>query len=241
MAYDHTGAGRLVPTVNGIRTITVDLDDTLWEIYPVIRRAEHRLRDWLAQHYPRITEKFALEDVAEVRARVLAMHADMAHDLTFVRRTLLMEMATAAGYTNFLVDDAFGVFEEARNDVELFPEVRPALRALGERYTLIAVTNGNADLRKIGIDDLFDDHVNAVTAGAAKPDRPIFDAAVQAGGASAAETLHVGDHPLYDVHGAREAGLRTVWVNRNDDAWPGEFVAPDIEVRDVGELHERLP
>jgi 2-haloalkanoic acid dehalogenase type II len=240
MTVDHTGAGRLVPNVKEIRTITVDLDDTLWEIYPVIRRAEQRLRDWLEQHYPRMTEMFALEDIAEVRARVLEMHADMSHDLTFVRRTLLMEMATAAGYSNFLVDDAFAVFEEARNDVEVFPEVRPALRALRERYTLIAVTNGNANLHKIGIADLFDDHVNAAAVGAAKPDRPIFDAAVRAGGASAAETLHVGDHPLYDVHGAREAGLRTVWVNRNDASWPDEFAAPDIEVRHVGELHGHL-
>jgi putative hydrolase of the HAD superfamily len=240
MNVDHTDAGRLVPNVKEIRTITVDLDDTLWEIYPVIRRAEQRLRDWLEQHYPRITEMFALEDIAEVRARVLEMHADMAYDLTFVRRTLLTEMATAAGYNKFLVDDAFAVFEEARNDVEVFPEVRPALRALRERYTLIAVTNGNANLHKIGIADLFDDHVNAAAVGAAKPDRPIFDAAVQAGGASAAATLHVGDHPLYDVHGAREAGLRTVWVNRNDAAWPDEFAVPDIEVRNVGELHEHL-
>ncbi len=164
----------------------------------------------------------------------------MAHDLTFVRRTLLMEMATAAGYTNFRVEDAFAVFEAARNEVEVFPEVRPALLALRERYTLIAVTNGNASLEKIGIDDLFDDHVNAAMAGAAKPDRAIFDAAVEAGGARSDETLHVGDHPLYDVHGAREAGLRTVWVNRNGAAWPDEYAVPDIEVRHVGELRERL-
>ena len=80
----------------------------------------------------------------------------------------------------------------------------------------------------------------AAMAGAAKPARPIFDAAVQAGGASAAETLHVGDHPLIDVHGAREAGLRTVWVNRNGAAWPDEYEAPDIEVQHVGELAELI-
>jgi putative hydrolase of the HAD superfamily len=122
----------------------------------------------------------------------------------------------------------------------MFPEARPALVALRQRYTLISVTNGNASLEKIGIDDLFDGHINAAMAGAAKPARPIFDVAVQAGGAAPHETLHVGDHPLYDVHGAREAGLRTAWVNRNDDAWPDEYAAPDIEVRDVGELAEML-
>jgi len=224
--------------VNGIRTITLDLDDTLWEIHPVIRRAEKRLYAWLGEHYPRITERFEPADMREIRSDVVKRHADKAHDLTFLRHTVLMEAANAAGYSDFLVDEAFAVFDEVRNDVDLFPEARPALVALARRFTLIALTNGNADLERIGIDDLFDGHVNAAMAGSAKPDRPIFDAAVDAGGASAAETLHVGDHPFYDVHGAREAGLRTVWVNRNGDEWPDEYETPDLEVQHVGELTE---
>jgi len=224
--------------VNGIRTITLDLDDTLWEIHPVIRRAEQRLYAWLGENYPRITEQFEPADLREVRARVVVEHADRAHDLTFLRHTVLMEVAAAAGYREFLVEEAFAVFDEVRNDVEIFPEARPALLALKERFTLIAVTNGNANLEKIGIGDLFDGHVNAAMAGAAKPARPIFDAAVQAGGAGAEETLHVGDHPLYDVHGAHEAGLRTVWVNRSGDEWPDEYAPPDVEVQHVGELAE---
>lgn len=224
--------------MNGIRTITLDLDDTLWEIHPVIRRAEERLYAWLGENYPRITERFEPADMREIRSRVVQQHADKTHDLTFLRHTVLMEVATAAGYGDFLVDEAFAVFDEVRNDVDMFPEARPALLALRQRFTLIAVTNGNADLDKIGISDLFDGHVNAAMVGAAKPERPIFDAAVDVGGASANETLHVGDHPFYDVHGAREAGLRTVWVNRNGDEWPGEYEAPDVEVQHIGELIE---
>ena len=222
--------------MNGIRTITLDLDDTLWEIHPVIRRAEKRLYAWLGENYPRITERFEPADMREIRSRVVQQHADMTHDLTFLRHTVLMEVATAAGYSDFRVDEAFAVFDEVRNDVEMFPEARPALLALRQRFTLIAVTNGNADLDKIGISDLFDGHVNAAMVGAAKPERPIFDAAVDVGGASATETLHVGDHPFYDVHGAREAGLRTVWVNRNGDEWPDEYAAPDVEVQHIGEI-----
>jgi len=222
--------------VNGIRTITLDLDDTLWAIHPVIRRAEARLYEWLGENYPRITAMFEPADVWEVRKRVAETHVHMAHDLTFLRHTVLIEIASAAGYTDFLVDEAFAVFDEIRNDVEMFPEARPALEALAKRYVLVAVTNGNADLARIGIDDLFDGHVNAAMAGAAKPERPIFDVAVAMGGASAAETLHVGDHPLYDVHGAREAGLRTVWVNRDGGEWPDDYAMPDAEVAHVGEL-----
>lgn len=226
--------------MNGIRTITLDLDDTLWAIHPVIRRAETRLYEWLGENYPRITQIFEPADIREVRKRVVEAHAHRAHDLTFLRHTVLIELATAAGYTNFLVDEAFAVFDEVRNDVEMFPEARPALEALAKRYVLVAVTNGNADLARIGIDDLFDGHVNAAMAGAAKPERPIFDVAVAVGGASAAETLHVGDHPFYDVHGAREAGLRTVWVNRDGDEWPDDYAMPDAEVAHVGELEALL-
>lgn len=237
MVVDHHAASNLESRpVNGIRTITLDLDDTLWEIHPVIRRAEERLYAWLGENYPRITEQFEPAALREVRARVVQEHADRAHDLTFLRQTVLMEVATAAGYREFLVDEAFAVFDEVRNDVAMFPEVRPALLALKKRFTLIAVTNGNADLKRIGIGDLFDGHINAAIAGAAKPDRQIFDAAVRAGGAGVEQTLHVGDHPFYDVHGAREAGLRTAWVNRGGGEWPSEYARPDLEVQHVGEL-----
>lgn len=226
--------------MNDIRTITLDLDDTLWEIHPVIRRAEERLYAWMGEHYPRITELFAPDDIWEVRSQVIAEFKDRAHDLTFLRRTVLTRLGEAAGYGDSHVDDAFAVFNEVRNDVTLFPEARPALESLRERYVLIAVTNGNADLERIGIRDLFDGVVSAAMAGAAKPARPIFDKAVEVGGASAAQTLHVGDHPFYDVQGARDAGLRAVWVNRNGDKWPDEYDAPDGEVRHVGELYDLL-
>lgn len=226
--------------MNGIRTITLDLDDTLWAIHPVIKRAEERLYAWMQDNYPRIPEQFAPEDIGTVRAEVIAEFRDKAYDLTFLRRTILARLGEAAGYGVAYVDEAFAVFDAARNDVTLFPEARPALLELRERFVLIAVTNGNANLEKIGIRDLFDGVISAAMAGAAKPERPIFDMAVAAGGASAAQTLHVGDHPLYDVHGARDAGLRAVWVNRNGEEWPAEYQLPDYEVQHVGELHGLL-
>ncbi len=226
--------------MNGIRTITLDLDDTLWDITPVIRRAETRLRDWLAERYPRIVDMHQPEDIAELRAQVFAEHQDRSHDLTFIRCEVLARMGVAAGYGNDFVDEAFDVFDEERNTLELFPEVRPALESLSSRYTLVAVTNGNAKLDRIGIDHFFHAVVSARSAGAAKPARPIFDAAVSVGGAAAHQTLHVGDHPEFDVHGARSAGLRTAWLNRNGHAWPDSFEPPDRTVSDLRELDELL-
>lgn len=226
--------------VYGIRTITLDLDDTLWEIGPVIRRAERRLHDWLSDRFPRVIELHEPDDIVELRAEVLAEFEDRSHDLTFVRRTVLARMGNAAGYGDDFVDAAFAVFDEERNTLDLFPEARPALESLATRYTLVAVTNGNARLDRIGIDHLFDAFVSARSAGAAKPARQIFDAAVTAGGAAAHETLHVGDHPEIDIDGARAAGLKTIWLNRQGHDWPGSLPQPDGVVRDLLELDRLL-
>ncbi len=226
--------------MNNIRAITMELDDTLWEIHPVIHRAERRLYEWLGEHYPRITEKFSRNAIIEQRKEIALEFPQQDHDYTFLRRTVLGRIGVAANYGEQFVDEAMEVFDAVRNDVVVFPEVRPALEELRNDYRLIAVTNGNSNLQKIGIDDLFHDVVTASNAGVAKPAPEIFDVAVRAGGAKAHQTLHVGDHPEIDVEGARAAGLRSVWVNRSGQRWPNEFAKPDGIVTHVGQLKSLL-
>lgn len=227
-----------------VRVITMDLDDTLWEVMPVILRAEAALKAWFSEQYPAIPEHVSNDDVVALRTEVVARFRDRAHDLTFLRKQTLIRMARHAGYDEAraasISEEAFAVFNEHRNRLDLFPDVRPALEKLSSRYRLVAVTNGNADLEMIGIDDLFDAFVSARMAGAAKPDPRIFTAALDAGGHPAEHTLHVGDHPEHDVEGARQSGLRSAWVNRDRKPWPEEHAAADIEVSDLGVLADFL-
>jgi len=222
--------------MNAIRTITIDLDDTLWAIHPVIERAERKLYDWLREKYPRVTELFTPEEIRKLRENIVLEYPGKSHDFTFLRRTVFGRLGVAAGYGKEIVDGAMAVFDTLRNDVEVFPEVRPTLTALGRNYCVIAVTNGNANLDRIGIRDLFHHVVSASAVGAAKPAREIFAVAVDKGGACAQETLHVGDHPEVDVAGARDAGLKAVWVNRHGHEWPDHLQNPEGIVRDIGEL-----
>lgn len=219
-----------------IRTITLDLDDTLWAIQPVIERAERELYEWLRDNYPRITRMHTQDEIHKLREDIVFECPEKSHDFTHLRRTVLGRLGVAAGYGAELVDAAMAVFNALRNDVEVFPEVRPALNSLRQNYCVIAVTNGNANLDTIGIGDLFHEVISAASAGAAKPARQIFDVAVEAGGARSHETLHVGDHPEVDVVGASNAGLKSVWVNRDGQEWPDHLQRPDGIVKDVGEL-----
>jgi putative hydrolase of the HAD superfamily len=223
-----------------IRAITLDLDDTLWAISPVIRNAEARLRAWLDAHYPQITERFSSEDMVAVWERVSDEFPHMSHDLGFIRKKVIEHVAMAAGHDPALAEPAFRVFLEARNTVDLYPDVIPHLERLHGRFTLVAVTNGNADLQTIGIRHLFHDVVTAASAGAAKPAQQIFDVAVGRTGVSAAEVLHVGDHPESDIDGARRAGLSTAWINRNGEEWPDHLDDPDATVTSMAELWQLL-
>ena len=219
-----------------IRAITLDLDDTLWEITPVIRRAEAALWAWLGENFPKIPEAFSPEAAYGLREEVMTEHRDRSHDFRFLRKMVLERMAVTVGYPPDFVDDAFDVFDRVRNDVEIYSDVLPTLEVLTEHFSLIAVTNGNANLQRIGIRHLFHDVVTAVDAGAAKPARPIFDEAVSRADVAARQTLHVGDHPEIDIAGAQEAGLRTAWVNRNGDGWPEHVAAPDAIISTIAEL-----
>ncbi len=223
-----------------IRAITLDLDNTLWDIDPVIRRAEATLWAWLTDNYPRIPATFTPEALLEVRAAVVEEHWDKSHDLRFLRKKVLTQVAVHAGYTTDLVEPAFDVFDRARNEVDLYPDVMPGLEKLAGDFTLVAVTNGNANLERIGIRHLFEDVVAAAEAGCAKPARQIFEQAITRSGYSNEEILHVGDHPQTDIDGARQVGMRTAWINRNGEAWPEDLPEPDAVVTTIPELLDLL-
>ncbi|MEJ2601879.1 MAG: HAD family hydrolase [Gammaproteobacteria bacterium] len=226
--------------LSNIRALTIDLDDTLWDVAPVIRRAERKLGDWLRQHYPRIPQRFAPADMMALREEVAAANPDQSHDFRFLRRAVMQEMARRVDYPESLADEAFDVFDRHRNEVEFFADVRPALEHLAGRYRLVAVTNGNADLHRIGVAHFFHGIVTAVSAGAPKPDRRIFEQAMEHAGSDPGHVLHVGDHPDHDIEGARRAGLLTAWVNRRGETWPQTLLPPHVIVEDFHGLLDLL-
>jgi FMN phosphatase YigB (HAD superfamily) len=98
-----------------IRAIFFDLDDTLWDVHPVIVRAEHALLDFLRVRYPRVTERHGLESMRAVRVEMARAHPAMRHDFTWLRLESLRHHAREAGYAETLAEEAFEVFYRARN------------------------------------------------------------------------------------------------------------------------------
>jgi FMN hydrolase / 5-amino-6-(5-phospho-D-ribitylamino)uracil phosphatase len=222
--------------LGAVSAICFDLDNTLWDVEPVLMRAERILADWLQARYPRIPERFPAAEVFRMRAALLLDEPHQSHDLSYLRRETLARCAEAVGYERGVASEAFSVWHAARNQVEPFAEVVPALEKLKARFRLATLSNGNADLAVIGMAHHFEIMLNAGALGCAKPDPRAYEGLADALTLKPAEILFVGDEPHADVVGPRTAGMQTVWVNRGGVVWPDALPAANASITDLDGL-----
>ena len=219
-----------------IRAITLDLDDTLWPIWPTIHRAEEALTVWLNERAPRSAALVAhAPSRLALRDQVVLARPELAHNMSALRRELIHLALHQCDEDTQLAEAAFEVFLAHRMKVDLYADALPALIFLAQRFPVVALSNGNADVHRVGIGVHFSASVSAHEFGVAKPDPRIFHAAAAAAGCEAHQVLHVGDDPALDVLAGLNAGMQTVWVNRDAKAWTHEG-QPHATVEDLTQL-----
>lgn len=232
---------RAVLDPSRVKALTLDLDDTLWPIWPTIARAEQVLADWLAQHAPATAALGAdRQTLRAVREQVGRERPDLAHDLSALRRESIRGLLRQAGDDPALAEPAFEVFFAERQRVELFEDALPALERLSARYPLVALSNGNADVHRVGIGAHFTAAISAREFGVAKPDVRIFHAAAAAAGVAPQAVLHIGDDAHLDGVGALNAGMQLPWVNRQGHPWDHAPLQPHITLSDLRVLCDAL-
>lgn len=219
-----------------IRAITLDLDDTLWPIWPTIERAEKALHDWLTEHAPMAAALFSSPAaLREIRDYMAASRPELKHDMSALRRESIRLALYRAGDNPLLAEPAFEVFFAERQRVTLFEDALPALEHLASRFPLVSLSNGNSDLARMGLGHLFRASITAREFGVGKPDPRIFHAAAGAVDVTPEHVLHVGDDPTLDALGALNAGMQAAWLNRADAMWPHEL-EPQLTLSTLTEL-----
>eukprot|EP01062_Namystynia_karyoxenos_P066762 TRINITY_DN606_c0_g1_i2.p1 TRINITY_DN606_c0_g1~~TRINITY_DN606_c0_g1_i2.p1 ORF type:complete len:268 (+),score=90.65 TRINITY_DN606_c0_g1_i2:76-804(+) len=216
--------------------LVFDLDDTLWDVQETLRAAHAAV----IAEFPALPEECrTTRGMKDRMLQVTEQHPDRAHDFSFLRLAVLAEALGSQEQG----DAAFAVWFARRNKPIFFSCAIDTLKALrAEGYRLGVITDGNANPMDIPeLDGLFDWWVSAVEAGAPKPDARPFELASRKAGVPCSEMVYIGDNYRKDVLGAKQAGMRTVWV-RTDTLLPrdpdvgigiGEAFVPEVSEADA--------
>lgn len=204
-----------------ITTLSFDLDDTVWDPRPALLAADKAQWEHLTGRFPHLSEHFTKDRVMGCRKRVIDKSPMIVGDVTALRlevmEQLLLSLEVPADIAVSAAQDAFSAFMAHRNEVVLFPDAIDVLSHLAERFTLIAITNGNADVHKTALGPLFKLAFRADEVGSAKPDAKIFEVAMSAVACASNEMIHIGDSIETDVKGAINAGVTPIWFNADED------------------------
>ena len=206
-----------------IQLITFDLDDTFWDIRSTIINAEINSRKWSEDRIGEKIEWGTFEDFMKIRGELIKKDSSLEYDLGMLRKKTIAyhtkKYFRDPTVLDEFIEDAYKFFLEERHKVTFYKDVIAVLEELSSKYQLGVLTNGNADINKLGIGHLFNFSISSMDVKSNKPDKGHFDKARKLSQVDFKNTLHVGDHPVNDVLGARDLGINAIWFNQSNLDW----------------------
>jgi len=199
-----------------IAAFTFDLDDTLYDNYPVVTRTQQEVHKFLTENYPELSNTPGF-DLQQVRRELLEQEPEIYHDVSEWRRRAVHLALRRCGHDEQSAhkgaEGAMEVFFQWRSKIDMPQATHDTMQALAARFPLVAITNGNVDPVACGLAQYFKFILRAGPDGRAKPYPDMFQQAVDRLGLPAHSLLHVGDHLHTDVEGALRSGLQACWIN----------------------------
>lgn len=190
-----------------IKAVLFDLDGTLYDRDAVVRRVAQEQWDSFRDRFGDVDRDVLIARTLELDDHGYARRADL-------YRRLLEDIDVDAQLASDLESDFWDRYcrhcDRPQDAVETLDTLRSAGKKLG------VITNGPIEwqsrkLRTLGLEPYFDVILISDAVGVAKPDPRIFQIALDRLGVTANEAMYVGDHPDFDIAGARGAGLSAAW------------------------------
>ena len=196
------------------KAITFDLDDTLYANHDIIVHAEIALLAFIHQHYPQAqhTNRAYWQSYSR---QLTKARPELLNDMSLLRRLTLAQGFQGCGYTgdrlDAAVEECYSYFYFERSDFHVVEPLVELLRLLSKKVPLVAITNGNVDVERIGLHGIFRHTFKASLSQPRKPDSTMFLKASDSLGLAPHQCLHVGDNFQADIQGAINAGFKAAW------------------------------
>jgi putative hydrolase of the HAD superfamily len=158
--------------------------------------------------------------------------------ITFIQQRLFRVKAVFESLGEYGTDErAMAVFHTYLAAYEaswkLYDDVLPCLDGLAG-YRLAIISNGDSGqqrrkLERTGIASRFESVVISGDLGVSKPQPGIFERSLQELGVPAGEAVYIGDRLEADALGAKEVGMRAIWLSRKGYAGaPADLSMPVV-------------
>jgi 2-haloalkanoic acid dehalogenase type II len=227
--------------LTSIKTISFDIDGTLSDFEKVMWSALGVALLEFERFHPEAVTTLTIEGMIQTRERVHSELKASRMSLEEIRFHAFRRTLQDVGVHDYeLACHLTQVYMKHRfNSMKPFNDVLPTLDALRQRHVIGLLSNGNSRPEFLGLGDVFKFAVFAENHGVEKPDPRIFQVMVDMGCCSPAEVIHVGDSLEDDIAGAASAGIRSVWLNRNDIARDSR-IPVEYEISSLTELIDIL-
>ena len=206
-----------------IRAVIFDLDNTLYSYDDAHAAAFEALAEYARRTLGTDTASFRVlhrEAMDEQIRRTGAVCAAI-HNRIIRFQLILERLGRPAALAPEMAERYWTAFLDA---VRPGPGLEECLSWLETAGIRVGVgTNMTADyqyakLQRLGILQRLNFFVSSEEVNAEKPDRKLFDCCAWKAGCPAGECVFVGDNPVHDVRGARDAGMFPVWLCADPDA-----------------------
>jgi len=223
--------------MKGIKAISFDADQTLWDFQKVMRHSLGYVLKILEDEYPAIATKLSIDRMIDTRNRIAEELKGETSNLEEVRLEAFKATLAEVGHANETLAAHLNqtYLQHRFEDIKLYPDVLPTLTKLKEKYSLGLLSNGNSYPARCGLDDMFSFIVFSQDIGFDKPHPRFYEIAVEKAGCLKKEILHIGDSLENDVFGAKECGITPVWLNR-DQVKPDADMEIEYEIISLSEL-----
>jgi HAD superfamily hydrolase (TIGR01549 family) len=205
-----------------LKVISFDLDHTLWDPLPALRAGDAAQWDCLGRLSPDVLVYRDPSRLGVERHALLQQQPELQHNVTLLRQVLIARLCRQVGVSDrqavSIAKRAFEAFMVHRHDVVIDSAAQPLLRQLAQRYTLVALTNGNADVYRTPLGPFFQHAWRAEDVGSSKPEPGMFLKALETTGIAADAMVHIGDSLKDDVGGAQGAGVKSIWLTQEANA-----------------------
>jgi len=205
------------------KAISFDLDDTLYNNRPIMLAIEKKMLAYFAEKFSAHELIFNRRYWATFRRQAIQCNKDLSHDVVQVRfetyRLGLLALTINEEEAGKQAQAALDYFISLRSDFTVPKASHELLASLGQKFPLVAISNGNVDTKVLGIEHYFKYIYHAgFQAGTGnqllkqKPATDMFNLVCQQLAIKPEELLHVGDCGFADIHGALNAGCQTAWL-----------------------------